>query len=917
MASLFQPGSRLAGYEIFEQVGKGGMGEVYRARQVSMDRIVALKILSPKLVAKDPAFIERFVAEARAAGRLNHSNIIGVHDVGSTTVTLPDGSDLPIQYFSMEFVQGETLKDVTERRGPLPPEEVGPIALAMAEALVYAEAQRVVHRDIKPENIMITEGGVVKLADLGLAEQVSDDVVDDPDPKARKVMGTPMYMSPEQARGLTVGHASDQYSLGATLFHLLTGRAPYVGKDGKGMMRAHVLEPVPDPYDLLADMPSAWRNLCMRLMAKEPAQRYATAVDLKGAVIAAIAGENGPSRRTRTVRTGPNATVGALRKPAGSSVMGLAIAAVVVAVAVGGWLVFGRGGNATDTPIVAPEVAPEVADSPAVDQSLVAAKRLVAGLGGDHAAALAALDQALADSTLSVPAREVLSAERVRRDESLHAARTQAKKEHIARLDAIAELIKKGQLTEAGDRLSKTQPGPAPEQHAEVLAAQQAAVTAAGQRVLSAFPSADAAALTVLRGEAGTLPLKDDVREQIEAAARARSEQLDAEAQAAAAKAAEEPRWSELAQVLEKYRFTTDYPAARAALKATAQKFPTPELREQAGHAEQLAEWAQQGENYLRSLCRARSPALDLRVDGTIRRVAITSLDDSTALVRPASAAAVKWERTQLPLDWRSLVEQGMATLPADIRRESPHYQLGYCAFWAPDQALVVATSLGDDPVAKLYLELDRRRPQPRLVVPVARSADGVRIFYDFLPNDQRFRADFHGEGFAAGEFGLRWKAPTATPVGDMQEKSVPSIYWHARLKAPCTITARLRLNTNTQVVLVGVDVEGKKTRAFVNIRGSKMFGGTFSTGANDTLNPGTQIALDLDLSRAVEFGLTVDADNRLTTRIGKDILERNKELGPGPIGLVMQIYQGALGGSFEIESIDMQGADVQRFKTR
>src|SRR5690606_10051435 len=107
--------------------GKGGMGEVYRARQVSMDRIVALKILSPKLVAKDPAFTERFIAEARAAGRLNHPHIIGVHDVGSTKLAGPDGVQYPIHYFSMEFVQGETLKDVVERRALLPPAEVAPI----------------------------------------------------------------------------------------------------------------------------------------------------------------------------------------------------------------------------------------------------------------------------------------------------------------------------------------------------------------------------------------------------------------------------------------------------------------------------------------------------------------------------------------------------------------------------------------------------------------------------------------------------------------------------------------------------------------------------------------------------------------------------------------------------------------------
>src|SRR3954466_2481837 len=230
MAGFLQAKQRVGGDEIDVLVGKGGMGEVYRARQLSMDRVVALKVLAGRLVRTDPSFAKKFVDEARAAGRLNHPNIIAVHDVGKAMIPAPGGGEEEASYFSMEYVDGETLKTIVQRDGPPRRELVERVMAAMADALVYAEAMGVVHRDIKPDNIMVTEGGQVKLADLGLAQQMGDGAEGldgERDAQGRsRVMGTPMYMSPEQARGLPTDHRSDQYSLGATLFHLLTGRAP-------------------------------------------------------------------------------------------------------------------------------------------------------------------------------------------------------------------------------------------------------------------------------------------------------------------------------------------------------------------------------------------------------------------------------------------------------------------------------------------------------------------------------------------------------------------------------------------------------------------------------------------------------------------------------------------------------------------
>ena len=329
-----QAGTRVGGYEILSFIGKGGMGEIYLARQTSIGRDVALKILSPKLVAKDPKFAERFIAEAQAAGRLNHPNIIGVHDVGETMF-----NGLKIHYFSMEYVDGKNFRQIIDRDGALDSQTIAKVMTAMAEALGYAHSLGMIHRDIKPENIMITEDGRVKLADFGLAMQVDSaeaTEVERDDAGRIKVMGTPLYMSPEQARGRTLDFNSDIYSLGATLFHFLTGRPPYRRKTSKDVMRAHVHEDVPDPADVV-DCPDPWRALCMRMMAKRKQDRFESTDEFRAAVQEAIAGEQERRRGARRRgSTGHRQRRGGNPAPILIGIVVLIVAGVVIAMMMGG-----------------------------------------------------------------------------------------------------------------------------------------------------------------------------------------------------------------------------------------------------------------------------------------------------------------------------------------------------------------------------------------------------------------------------------------------------------------------------------------------------------------------------------------------------------------------------------------------------
>jgi len=262
-------GSEIAGYEVLAQIASGGMGVVYKARQLSMDRIVALKVLHPRLTA-DQRFIERFVREAHAAGALNHVNIVHVQDAGEADGTF---------YYVMEFVDGPTVAQELRARGPIPAERAVDVVRQVASALAFAHRQGILHRDVKPENIMLASDGTAKLADLGLAMFVETDhpqLERGADGKLR-VWGTPSYMAPEVAQGKEPDARSDLYSLGATLFHILTARVPFTGATATEVLSKHVSAPLPEMQDYRPDVPRVLNPIVERLMAKRRERRYQAA----------------------------------------------------------------------------------------------------------------------------------------------------------------------------------------------------------------------------------------------------------------------------------------------------------------------------------------------------------------------------------------------------------------------------------------------------------------------------------------------------------------------------------------------------------------------------------------------------------------------------------------------------------------
>lgn len=263
----------IGGFELLEKIGEGAMGVVYRARQKSMDRVVALKILSPRL-ARSGRYVARFQREARAAARLNHKSIVAGIDVGEYQ---------GYHYFAMEFVTGRTVQDVLDESGVVPEKRAIEIASHVAGALAHAWDKGLVHRDIKPGNIVITADGTAKITDFGLAKYTQDDEIALTD--TGTTMGTAYYLSPEQAKGESaIDTRSDIYALGATLYHMVTGQPPYKGTP-VAVMTQHVSAPVPDPKLVKADLSESIVEVIKMMMAKDRRDRYRTpdevGIDLK------------------------------------------------------------------------------------------------------------------------------------------------------------------------------------------------------------------------------------------------------------------------------------------------------------------------------------------------------------------------------------------------------------------------------------------------------------------------------------------------------------------------------------------------------------------------------------------------------------------------------------------------------------
>jgi serine/threonine protein kinase len=306
----------IKGYRIDRRLGSGGMGDVFLAHQISLDRPVALKILPPHL-AKDEEFIERFVSEARVAGKVAHENIVAAVDVGESNGRY---------FFVMEFVDGPTLQQVITRDGAMAEKEAFEVARQIARGLKQAHSHGLIHRDIKPANIMFTSEHVVKICDFGLAREIDADVTLT---QPGIVQSSPAYTSPEQCRGHHLDHRTDMYSLGVTLFEMLTGERPFHADSAAALFIKHATEAPPMPESLNPWISPAAAQLVLRLLRKEPAQRFETYDQLIEAIDAVLTVKPTPPKLK--TRPAPRPPVARKRFPWTPVVIGALAAAAAAA----------------------------------------------------------------------------------------------------------------------------------------------------------------------------------------------------------------------------------------------------------------------------------------------------------------------------------------------------------------------------------------------------------------------------------------------------------------------------------------------------------------------------------------------------------------------------------------------------------
>ncbi|MCI0343494.1 MAG: serine/threonine protein kinase, partial [Planctomycetales bacterium] len=285
-------GEVVGGCEVIRKIGKGGMGSVFEAKHIGLNKRVALKILAPSLTANSE-IVRRFLQEARAAAKLDHPNIVQVLNVGR---------DAHHHFIVMQFVEGRSLSAVVEEKGALEPRRASEIVRDVARGLAAAHRQGVIHRDVKPGNIMISGDGSAKIADFGLAKETSGegDIS-----RAGQILGSPHYMSPEQGDGKKVDHRSDIYSLGITFYYCLSGQKPFTGATPIAIIMKHLYDPPPPLREIAPGVPVEHESVAMRMMEKDPENRYLTCEEvledlerlLRGEAPAAV--RAAPRRRPR------------------------------------------------------------------------------------------------------------------------------------------------------------------------------------------------------------------------------------------------------------------------------------------------------------------------------------------------------------------------------------------------------------------------------------------------------------------------------------------------------------------------------------------------------------------------------------------------------------------------------------------
>ena len=339
-------GQRFGGYRIIERVGRGGMGTVYKAEQIDLQRNVALKVISDEHT-REKEFVDLFIHEARASAKLNHPNIVQVYDVKRHN---------EFYYFSMEFVSGGSVQDILNRQRKIPVEEATRMILDSARGLDHAHQKGIIHRDVKPDNLMISETGTVKIGDMGLARGPGEKIGPEED---TSVIGTPHYIAPEQILGKQADFRSDIYSLGASFYRMLAGVTPYAAASVRELVNKKVSEDARALREHNSEVPPALASVVARMMAREPRERYQSMTQVVVALEKIVRGSDADTDVGRSV-TGPwKALVGSRTFIA---VAAIALAAIVVGVLVA----------RDDAPVVASR--DKKADDRMANQMLQAAK---------------------------------------------------------------------------------------------------------------------------------------------------------------------------------------------------------------------------------------------------------------------------------------------------------------------------------------------------------------------------------------------------------------------------------------------------------------------------------------------------------------------------------------------------------------
>jgi len=328
-----QPGQMLGNYRIINQIGQGGMATVYKAYQPSMDRHVAVKVL-PSQLAESKEFVARFQQEARTIARLEHPHILPVFDYGES-----DGT----AYFVMRYLEAGTLKDRMVAGRPLPLDEIDRLFTQLTDALSYAHSHGVIHRDLKPANALVDSNGNLFLTDFGIAK-----LLESASPRLTQtdaIMGTPAYISPEQAQAQTVDQRSDIYSLGIILYEMVTGRVPFTADTPLAIILKHISDPMPLPSLIKPDIPASIEQVILKALAKEPQDRFATAAEFLSAWKRALDEKDSMPRPAKTI-SAPGSSPPTLRPVTQAAPQSGRSAGWVVGCLVGICLLLAVGGGA-------------------------------------------------------------------------------------------------------------------------------------------------------------------------------------------------------------------------------------------------------------------------------------------------------------------------------------------------------------------------------------------------------------------------------------------------------------------------------------------------------------------------------------------------------------------------------------------